>query len=121
MQWFIAALKKYAEFSGRARRKEYWMFMLIAALIYVVLIVVGLAVGGAEAVWIPGIFGIAMLVPGLAVAVRRLHDIGRTGWWLLVGVIPIVGDIVLLVFSCLDSQPGVNKHGPNPKEIPAFV
>ncbi|MEU3253632.1 DUF805 domain-containing protein [Streptomyces sp. NPDC006997] len=118
MQWFIAALKKYAEFSGRARRKEYWMFVLFSSLIYVVLMGVGLA---ADLTWLPVVFGAAMLVPSLSVGVRRLHDTGRSGWWLLIGAVPFVGGVVLLVFACLDGQPGVNKYGPNPKEAPVLV
>ncbi|MFF4797877.1 DUF805 domain-containing protein [Streptomyces sp. NPDC001351] len=113
MSWFIEVLKKYAVFSGRARRKEYWMFWLFAAIIYVVLLAVGLAI---KVPYLALVFEVAILLPSLAVGVRRLHDTGRSGWWLLFGLVPLVGGITLLVFSCSDSQPGVNKYGPNPKE-----
>ncbi|GAA2505215.1 DUF805 domain-containing protein [Streptomyces longisporus] len=113
MSWFIEALKKYAVFSGRARRKEYWMFVLFSAIIYAVLLGIGLAI---KAPFIAIVFYVAILLPSLAVGVRRLHDTGRSGWWLLFGIVPLAGPITLLVFTCSDSQPGVNKYGPNPKE-----
>ena len=68
-----------------------------------------------------GIFSLAVLLPGVGVAVRRLHDTGRTGWWLLIGLIPLVGEIVLLVFMVQDSAPGTNAYGPSPKEQPSPV
>jgi uncharacterized membrane protein YhaH (DUF805 family) len=113
VNWYLDVLKKYAEFSGRARRKEYWMFFLFYFLI-------AIAIGIVEAVIhtggiLGGIYALAMLIPGLAVTVRRLHDTGRTGWWILIGLIPVIGTIVLLVFMVLDSQPGDNEYGPNPK------
>ncbi|WP_405870400.1 MULTISPECIES: DUF805 domain-containing protein [unclassified Streptomyces] len=113
MSWFIEALKKYAVFSGRARRKEYWMFALFTAIIYAVLIGIGFAI---KAPVIALVFYVAILLPSLAVGVRRLHDTGRSGWWLLFGLVPLAGPITLLVFTCSDSQPGVNQYGPNPKE-----
>ncbi|MCZ0987677.1 DUF805 domain-containing protein [Streptomyces diastatochromogenes] len=118
MSWFIEALKKYAVFGGRARRKEYWLFMLFAWLVYVVLATIGAA---AHAPYIVGIAVVAFLLPALGVTVRRLHDTGRSGWWILIGIIPLVGPIVLLVFYCSDSEAGANKYGPNPKEVPAFA
>ena len=114
MNWYLDILKnKYATFSGRARRKEYWMFFLINLLI-------AMAIGIVEAmIGLGGILGLlyalAMLIPGIAVSVRRLHDTGRSGWWLLIGFIPFIGWIVVLVFMVLDSQPGDNQYGPNPK------
>lgn len=113
MNWYLDVLKKYAEFSGRARRKEYWMFFLFYFLI-------AIAIGIIEAIIHTGgvlgaIYALAMLIPGLAVTVRRLHDTGRSGWWILIGLIPVIGTIVLLVFMVLDSQPGDNEYGPNPK------
>jgi len=97
-----SVLSKYATFSGRARRSEYWFFVLFCIL------------WG----WIPIVNIILLLVfliPSLAVAVRRLHDIGRSGWWLFINFIPILGSIVLLVFYCTDSEYGDNQYGPNPK------
>lgn len=111
----------YADFRGRARRREYWMFTLVNAIIAFVLGlidgVMGLNLGdGSQPVGLLGlIYSLVVLVPGLAVSVRRLHDTGRSGWWLLIGLIPFVGAIVLLIFTVSDSQPGPNRWGPNPK------
>ncbi|ANP48711.1 uncharacterized membrane protein YhaH (DUF805 family) [Streptomyces griseochromogenes] len=113
MSWFIEALKKYAVFSGRARRKEYWLFFLFAYITYIVFAGIGAA---AHAVYLVAIPALAFLLPGLAVTVRRLHDTGRSGWMILLGLIPLVGPIILLVFYCSDSAAGANKYGPNPKE-----
>jgi uncharacterized membrane protein YhaH (DUF805 family) len=114
MNWYLAVLKKYAVFSGRARRKEYWLFVLFNLIITFVLgFVEGLAGG-------PGVVGmlysLAVFIPGIAVSVRRLHDTGRSGWWLLIGLIPLIGAIVLLVFVIQDGKPGQNQYGANPKE-----
>ncbi|KOG28562.1 DUF805 domain-containing protein [Streptomyces resistomycificus] len=118
MSWFIEALKKYAVFSGRARRKEYWMYTLFVSIIYIVLAIVSAA---AKQPLIAVVFYLAILLPSLAVTVRRLHDTNRTGWWVLIGLVPLVGAIVMLVFLCSDSEPGANKYGPNPKEAPVLV
>ena len=113
MNWYLEVLKKYAVFNGRARRKEYWMFFLFNLII---LLVIGFVEGLFGS---PGIIGVlyslAILIPGIAVSVRRLHDTGRSGWWLLIGFIPLLGVIVLLVFMVLDSKPGENQYGANPK------
>ena len=112
MSWYIEVLKKYAVFSGRARRKEYWMFVLFSIIIYLVLYVLELLVGG------PGIvaflYCLAVLLPSISVCVRRLHDIGRSGWWIFISLIPAIGAIILLIFMVLESKPGENKYGPNP-------
>ena len=107
----------YADFNGRARRKEYWMFVLFN---FVVSLVLGIVMGlisqtAANAVSI--IYTLALLLPGLSLGVRRLHDTGKSGWFMLIGLIPLVGATILLVFYCLDSQPGTNEYGPNPKGI----
>jgi uncharacterized membrane protein YhaH (DUF805 family) len=113
MNWFIDVVtKKYATFTGRAHRTEYWMFVLVYFVIAIVLGVVDSIVTGGL---LGGLFALALLVPSIAVAVRRLHDTSRSGWWLLIGFVPLVGFIVLLVFMCLDSTPGSNEYGPNPK------
>jgi uncharacterized membrane protein YhaH (DUF805 family) len=122
MSWFIEALKKYAVFSGRSRRKEYWMFALFVGVIYAVLLGIGIAADIPALTIVAVVFYVAVLLPGLAVSVRRLHDTGRSGWWILFGLVPLAGPITLLVFTCLDSQPGANQYGPNPKEAaPAYV
>jgi uncharacterized membrane protein YhaH (DUF805 family) len=113
MHWYLDVIKKYAVFQGRARRKEYWMFFLFNLIVTIILSIVESLVGMEQI--LVGIYSLILLLPSLGVAVRRLHDIGKTGWWLLIGLIPIIGGIVLLVFSCLDSEPGANKYGPSPK------
>lgn len=118
MSWFIEVLKKYAVFSGRARRKEYWMFALFVGIIDVILAIIPIASKTPALFALLGIFYLAILVPSLAVGVRRMHDTGRSGWWLLIGAVPFIGGIWLLVLTCLDSQPGPNQYGPNPKEAP---
>ncbi|MDW4909821.1 DUF805 domain-containing protein [Streptomyces sp. ADMS] len=118
MNYFVEVLKKYAVFSGRARRKEYWMFVLFASIIYVALLGIGYAI---DMVWIGIIFYLGILLPALGVTVRRLHDTGRSGWWVLFGLIPLAGPITLLVFYCLDGDQGENKYGHNPKFVPAHA
>ena len=108
-----SVFNQYAGFSGRARRSEYWWFTLFTMLASVVASIVDAVVGfpvGTIALLL------AILLPSLAVSVRRLHDTGRSGWWLLIGLIPLVGFIILIVFYVQDSQPGTNAHGPSPKE-----
>lgn len=120
MNYFIKALKQYADFNGRARRKEYWTFVLFNVLFSVVAVILdnlsGLAMDGLGYGPIYGLYILAVLVPALAVAVRRLHDVGKSGWMLLIALIPLVGAIWLLVLLFTDSTPGVNQFGPNPKE-----
>ncbi len=120
MNYYTDVLKQYAVFSGRTRRKEFWMFTLFNFIIAIVLF--GLAAATSRGGQPGGIFmilyylyALAVLLPSLGVAVRRLHDTGRSGWWLLIGLVPFVGGIIVLIFYCLDSQPGENKWGPNPK------
>jgi uncharacterized membrane protein YhaH (DUF805 family) len=108
MEYFIGALKKYADFTGRARRKEYWMFVLIYSVINIVLAVLGLDI-------ISIIFGLALFVPSVSIAARRLHDTGRSGWWQLIILIPLIGFIILIVFLAQDSH-DANDYGVNPKE-----
>ena len=112
MNWYLEVLKKYAEFDGRARRTEYWMFALINIIVSLVLtFLLGRVLGGV----IPALYSLAVLLPAIGVSIRRLHDTGRTGWWLLIGLVPVIGGLVLLVFMVLDSDPGENQYGPSPK------
>lgn len=113
MNWYLGCWKKYVEFSGRARRQEYWMFVLFNILASVAMTVVDGILGTSGA--LGGLYSLAVLLPSLAVTFRRLHDTDRSGWWLLICLIPLVGAIVFLVFLCLDSKPGENRFGPNPK------
>ncbi|MER5468062.1 DUF805 domain-containing protein [Streptomyces sp. NPDC002685] len=124
MHWYVDVLKKYATFSGRARRAEFWMFSLLSYVIGLVLVVAGaeLGFGPLRAPYVLYAFYVlALFLPSLAVRVRRLHDTGRGGSWLLIGLIPLIGDVVLLVFYCSDSQPGENEYGPVPKYIGAHI
>ncbi len=124
MSYYLTVLKKYAVFEGRARRAEYWWFVLFNVIISVVLNTIFGARGGvpeeplAQATplaIIPAIYALGILLPSLAVAVRRLHDTGRTGWWIFIGLIPLVGWIVLIVFYVQDSDASDNAYGANPK------
>lgn len=119
MEWYLKALKNYVGFSGRSRRKEYWMFTLfnvIAAIIAMVLDnVLGLASATTGYGPIYGLYFLAVLLPSLAVAIRRLHDTDRSGWWLLLGLIPLIGAIILIVWMATDGTVGDNRFGSNPK------
>ncbi|GLY80675.1 membrane protein [Actinoallomurus iriomotensis] len=119
MNWYVAVLKNYAGFSGRAHRTEYWMFFLVNFVISVVLNI--LSTWAKVFSFIDLIYALAVLIPSIAVGVRRLHDTGRTGWWTLIGLIPIIGTIILIVFLATDGQPGDNEYGPNPKHAPAVA
>lgn len=119
MNWFLIALKKYATFSGRAQRAEYWYYFLFYVLLVVSVSIVDAMTGSYSSASGMGMLGmlltVGLLIPSLAVGVRRLHDTGRSGWWLLLAFIPVVGAIVLLVFAVQDSSPGDNAYGPCPK------
>lgn len=134
MFWYLEVLRKYAEFSGRARRKEYWMFHLVNFIVFFLLFAAatllrpGLLMGAGTAwplIWAFFVLlicacALANIVPALAVLVRRLHDTGRSGWWWLISLVPL-GSIVLLIFCVLDSNPGPNEYGLNPKGKEAYV
>lgn len=121
MNWYLKVLKQYADFSGRARRKEYWMFVLFNMIFAIVAMildnVLGIAMEGIGYGPLYGLYALAMLIPGLAVAVRRLHDVGKSGWMILIALIPLIGAIWLLVLMVTDSNPGENQYGQNPKEV----
>ena len=118
MSWYLAVLRNYTGFSGRAHRTEFWMFFLVNLIIGFIL--------DALTLWsrplgiIGGLYGLAVLLPSLAVGARRLHDIERTGWWQLFLLLPVIGTIILIVFWAQDSQPGSNEYGANPKTAPAY-
>lgn len=117
MNWYLKVLKQYADFSGRARRTEYWMFALFNFLFVIAAAIVGSVIGGVTGYGVVvGLYGFAMLIPGLAVTVRRLHDLNKSGWNILLGLIPLVGAIILLVYYCTEGTLGENAYGPNPKE-----
>ena len=125
MEWATLPLKKYAEFTGRARRKEYWMFYLLAIVLYVVAGILDGILGMSG--MIAGVYGplmaivaLSLIVPSIAVGIRRLHDTNRSGWWLLL-ILTGVGAIVLLVFFVMEGTRGDNQYGPDPKagEVPS--
>lgn len=121
MYWYLEVLKKYALFTGRARRTEYWYFVLANVLIGVGLAIVDAIIRKITGIGF-GLFGsvyaLAVLVPGIAVSIRRLHDTDRSGWWLLLALVPLVG-LVLLIFMVEDSNGGTNRFGQNPKVLMA--
>ena len=119
MNWYIEVLKKYTEFSGRARRKEYWYFALFNIIVSFIFIGIDFMFGTFNSEGGFGVFNtiysLSVLLPAIGVGIRRFHDIGKSGWWLLIGFIPLIGAIVLIIFFVKDSQPGENQYGPNPK------
>jgi uncharacterized membrane protein YhaH (DUF805 family) len=120
VSWYLEALKKYAVFSGRARRTEFWYFVLFNIIVTIVLSLIDTLLGTFNVLrgvgLLSGIYGLAVLIPTLAVIVRRLHDVDRTGWWIFIGLIPLIGAIVLLVFELTPGTPGSNRYGPDPKQ-----
>lgn len=115
LEWYLKVVKEnYANFEGRARRSEYWYFVLVNLLISIVLGVIDYVIGSDIGI-IRGIYSLAVLVPSIAVAVRRLHDIGKSGWFLFVVLIPIAGAIWLLVMLCKEGDTGPNEYGADPK------
>ncbi|MFC0623491.1 DUF805 domain-containing protein [Kribbella deserti] len=124
MRWYVEVIKKYAIFSGRARRREFWMFTLVDIVISFVIVGADELIGteyalGTDEVFGGGLlvtlYGLAVLVPTITVTFRRLHDVDRTGWWILLALVPVLGWIVLLVFMVTNGTPGNNRYGPDPK------
>lgn len=126
MKWFIKCLRQYADFTGRARRKEYWMFNIYRSLIFLLTIIFCALLAGIlsetnpkDGLWlvlVPIIVYLLFIIPSLAVAVRRMHDVGHSGWFLFINLIPSIGSLVYFIFTLFDSQPCENKWGVNPKE-----
>jgi uncharacterized membrane protein YhaH (DUF805 family) len=127
MEWMIMPLRRYADFSGRSRRKEYWMFVLFQILVLAPLMLVAIALDGTSGdasdpfsggltLAVLGIYFLVFLIPGLAVQVRRFHDQDKSGWFILLGFIPYIGGLILLVFMCLPGTRGPNRFGPDPKD-----
>jgi uncharacterized membrane protein YhaH (DUF805 family) len=125
MHYYIEVLKKYCVFSGRARRSEYWYFVLFNSIICICLFMLALSSCGFDIksysssffMRIYWLYAIAILLPSLGVEVRRLHDIGKGGGWIFISFVPFIGGIWLLVLNILDSEPGENRFGANPKGI----
>jgi len=120
MSWYLIAWQRAADFSGRSRRKEYWIFNLFNSLVAIVLV---LAIFPFSAQDKPPsilfllvlVYGIVLFIPSLSVTIRRLHDIGKSGWWYFIGFVPLIGGIILFVFTLLDSEPTANQWGLDPK------
>ena len=125
MQWYLDVLKKYAVFSGRARRKEFWMFVLfnfIAAILAGILDnILHTTYSNQSTGIISTLYSLAVLLPGLGVAIRRMHDIGKSGWWILVSLIPVAGIIWYIVLAATEGQHGDNQYGADPKAAPEMV
>lgn len=123
MEWYLKVMRQYADFSGRARRKEYWMFILFNIIFAIVAMildnVLGIAFGQIGYGPIYVIYALAVLLPGLAVTVRRLHDVGKSGWMYFIVLIPIIGAIWILVLMCTEGDSGSNEYGSNPKDAAA--
>lgn len=111
MEYFKDALSKYAEFSGRATRKQYWMYVLFYLIFYVVLSIIDSLL---DTIFLSALYSLGLLIPSISIAARRLHDTGRTGWWQLIGIIPLIGLIVMIIFLVQESQ-GDNEYGPAPQ------
>ena len=124
MHWYTDVIRKYAVFSGRAARPEYWWFVLINLIIAIAInLVAGIIFGRSSGQVVGDLYSLAVLLPSLGVGIRRLHDTNRTGWWYLLVFIPVIGWIVLIVFLAMASDPTSNKYGPNPQNPdpePAF-
>ncbi len=116
MKYYQEALKKYAVFSGRATRSEYWYFVLFNTIFSIVISILGGIIHDSYGI-LSSIYGLALFIPAIAVFARRMHDIGKSGWWWLIMLIPLVGTIWLIVLLATDSNPGDNKYGPDPKGI----
>ena len=135
MYWYLKVLKQYTRFNGRARRKEFWYFSLINFLIWLFLTIFplwlvslvpqpddisnisnGMALVVLAIRLLPNIYSLGVLLPSFAVNIRRLHDVGKSGWWCLISIIPIIGILIVLYFLVQDSEPGANRFGRNPKE-----
>jgi uncharacterized membrane protein YhaH (DUF805 family) len=116
MEWYLMALKKYAEFNGRSRRKEYWMFLLFNMIIGYALQFVDHFITKDQPIgYLYGIYALAVILPSLAVAIRRLHDVDKSGWYYLLVLLPVIGWIWLIVLFATDGTRGPNQYGPDPK------
>jgi uncharacterized membrane protein YhaH (DUF805 family) len=114
IQWYTEVLKKYVVFTGRAGRPEFWWFALMNFIVGLVLAIIGTFLGRSLGSILIVLYELFVLLPSLGVGVRRLHDSGKSGWWLLVGLVPGIGGLILLILFVLDSDAGDNKYGPHP-------
>jgi uncharacterized membrane protein YhaH (DUF805 family) len=119
MNYYINALKNYAVFDGRETRKSYWMFILFNLVIVAVLSFIDSFIGGEELNILTTIYGLAVLLPTIGIAVRRLHDTERSGWWLLISFVPLVGAIILIVLLALPTKGTGASVAPTTRAEPA--
>jgi len=115
MEWYLMVLKKYAQFNGRSRRKEYWMFLLFNTIISYALQFVDHFISDSPLGFLSGIYSLAVILPSLAVGIRRLHDVNKSGWYYLLLLLPIIGWIWLIILLATDGTQGPNKYGADPK------
>lgn len=115
MEWYFKVLKKYADFTGRASREEYWTFTIITVIIMAILY--GIEMNNEQGGWLLTAYLFVTLLPTISVTVRRLHDIEKSGWWYLINFVPIVGSFVVLISLCVEGNKGTNKYGPDPIEV----
>lgn len=119
MNWWLAAMKKYIDFSGRARRKEYWMFILFNLIFGVVALILDFTLGSINENLGYGLFyslfSLGIILPTWSVTIRRLHDVGKSGWWIFIGLLPFIGGIWLFILTITDGQANSNRYGTNPK------
>ena len=123
MKWYLHALRKYAVFKGRARRREYWIFELMNSAIAAALFVLAVKLGKEGHPYflsLPYLFIVATAIPSLSSLIRRLHDTNRSGWWCLISMVPAVGPLIFFAITVTDSDPGENRFGPNPKRQPTM-
>jgi uncharacterized membrane protein YhaH (DUF805 family) len=120
MDWYLLVFRKFADFSGRSARQEFWMFALCNFIVALGLAFVGYLLGRVGHLLVD-LYSLVVFIPALAVSVRRLHDIGKSGWWLLIEFVPVIGFLVLLYFMVQDSEAENNAYGPSPKALPAIV
>jgi uncharacterized membrane protein YhaH (DUF805 family) len=115
MHWYTDVIRRYADFDGRSGRPEFWWYQLFNLIVYIVVVaIVSVVAGFSTGQLAADLYSLAVLLPGLGVGIRRLHDINRSGWWLVLGIIPIVGAIVLIVFAATAGTPGPNRYGAPP-------
>jgi uncharacterized membrane protein YhaH (DUF805 family) len=112
-QWYPVVIRRYVDFDGRASRPEFWWYQLCNVIIVAVLTVIGHAVNDRNA--IADLYNLAVLLPSLAVGIRRLHDINRSGWWLLLNLLPIIGWIIIIIWAASAGTPGPNRYGVGPR------
>ncbi|WP_333613671.1 DUF805 domain-containing protein [Psychrobacter sp.] len=115
MDWFKKGLRNYTNFSGRARRKEYWYFVLVQMGLVIIAMILDAIIFNSETGLFYIVVALGLFLPGLAVTIRRLHDTSRSGWWFLISILPLIGSIILLVFLASDTKLETNQWGPPAK------